>query len=134
MSEQRTPHGNLVSIWRRLAAASKRGGSRPRLDAYLASPGFLANLAALDPVRRVLALEAVGEAIARVGPAPVAHVATRIRWTPEWQARVRDAARRLPDDRAIARELGLSTNVARMARWRYVGPRHDKPHVARIAA
>jgi hypothetical protein len=41
--------------------------------------------------------------------------------------------RRLPDDKAIARELGISPNAAKVARWRYAA-RRDKPHVARIAA
>jgi hypothetical protein len=61
--------------------------------------------------------------------------AGRIKWSqsPEWQERIREAARRLPDDKAIARELGLSVNAAKVARWRYAG-RRDKPHIARIAA
>jgi len=41
--------------------------------------------------------------------------------SPEWQERVRDAARRLPDDRAIARELGLSVGAAAMARQLFAG-------------
>jgi hypothetical protein len=39
----------------------------------------------------------------------------------------------LPDDRAIARELGLSLGAASTARYRYAG-RRQKPHIARLAA
>jgi hypothetical protein len=133
--EWRTAHGALVSIWRHLALRTKGAGkSRARLEAYLAGETFLTAFQALDPARRWLALEAVRDAMGRFLPAPAAPVAGRVRWTPEWQERVRAAAARLPDDASIGRALGLSTNVARMGRWRYAGPRREKAHIAQIAA
>ena len=132
----RTKHGHLVRIWLRLAG-SKR--SKPvtlaSVRAYLAADdGFAADFAHLNAEQRVLALKAVADALARFQPSP-APSAGRIAWSrsPEWQERVRDAASRLPDDRAIARELGLSLGAASTARYRYAG-RRQKPHIARLAA
>jgi hypothetical protein len=134
-NEWRTAHAALVSIWRQLALRTKGAGkSRERLEAYLAGETFLTAFQALDPTRRLLALQAVRDAMGHSLPKPAAPVAGRIRWTPEWQDRIRAAAARLPDDASIGRALGLSTNVARMGRWRYAGPRRDKAHIARIAA
>jgi hypothetical protein len=102
---------------------------------YLTGPDFAADFAALDPEQKRVALGALREAMERLMPqAPVAPTG-KVRWSqsPEWQARILDAARRLPDDKAIARELGISPNAAKAARWRYAGPR-NRPHVAKIAA
>src|ERR1700741_2752964 len=102
----RTPHSHMVSIWRQTAILSKGAGkSLARLQAYLGGEAFAASFAALDPARRLLALQAAADAIARFDSKPPAPVAEGVRWTPEMQERIRDAARRLPDDRAIAREL-----------------------------
>lgn len=102
---------------------------------YLTGPEFAADFAALDQERKRLVLDAVREAMERLMPEAPAVPPGRIKWSasPEWQERIRDAARRLPDDKAIARELGISPNAAKVARWRYAG-RRDKPHVARVAA
>jgi hypothetical protein len=131
----RTKHGHLVRIWLRLAG-SKR--SKPvtlaSVQAYLSAPdGFAADFVQLNGEQKLLALTAVADALARFQPAP-ASPAGRIPWSksPEWQERVRDAARRLPDDRAIARELGLSVGAAAMARQRFAGRRNR--HTARLAA
>ena len=113
-----------------------RRKNRALVSAYLTSEEFVTDLAALDPERRWLALEAVREALDPFQPkAPPVPPTGRIKWSrsPEWQERIRNAARRLPDDKAIARELDLSVNAAKVARWRYAG-RRDKPHIARIAA
>jgi hypothetical protein len=107
---------------------------------YLTGPEFAADFAALDPERKRSALDAVRVALERLLPRPPAVPGVppetwqhpgRVRWSesPEWQERIRDAARRLPDDKAIARELGISPNAAKVARWRYAG-RRDKSHVA----
>jgi hypothetical protein len=131
----RSKHGHLVRTWLRLNRPDRRK-NRALVSAYLTSEEFVADFAALDPERRWLALEAVREAIERFQPRPP-HTPPvgRIKWSrsPEWQQRICDAARRLPDDKAIAREFGLSVNAAKVARWRYAG-RRDKPHIARIAA
>jgi hypothetical protein len=130
----RSKHGHLVRIWLRLNRPDRRK-NRALVSAYLTSEEFVTDFAALDPDRRWLALEAVREAIERFQPRPPpTPPAGRIKWSrsPEWQERIRDAARRLPDDKAIARELGLSVNAAKVARWRYAG-RRDKPHIAQIA-
>lgn len=131
----RTKHGHLVRIWLRLAG-SKR--SKPvtlaSVQAYLASPdGFAADFVQLNAEQKLLAADAVASALGRLRPKQAAP-AGRIAWSksPEWQDRVRDAARRLPDDRAIARELGLSVGAAAMARQRFAGRRNR--HTARLAA
>ena len=102
---------------------------------YLTGPEFAVDFATLDRERKRLALDAVREALERLLPEPPAAPAGRVRWSqsPEWQERIREAARRLPNDKAIGRELGINPNAAKVARWRYAG-RRDKPHVTRIAA
>ncbi len=130
----RTPHGHLVRIRLNLAGPRRSSATRASVLAYLkADDGFLPDFAALDPERRLLALQAVDAAFDRLAGREAPAPAERIPWarSPEWQDRIRDAARRLPDDRSIARELGISANAAKVARWRYAG-RRDKPHVARI--
>jgi hypothetical protein len=129
---ERTAHGHLVRIWLRLGRGRRRHNRALVLE-YLAGE-FAVDFAALDPERKLLALDAVREAMERLMPQPPAVPAGRVAWSrsPEWQERIRDAARRLPDDKAIARELGISPNAAKVARWRYAG-RRDKPRVARIA-
>jgi hypothetical protein len=132
----RSKHGHLVRVWTRVNHRRTSRGNRELVAAYLKSDeGFLADFAALDPERRWLALEAVAAALERFRPPTAARVG-RIKWksSPEWQERIRDAARRWSDDKTIARELGLSVGAARTARHRYAGPRRDKPHIARIAA
>ena len=132
---ERTPHGYLVRIWLRLGHRRTRRNNRALVMDYLTGPEFAADFAALDPERKRIALDAVREAMERLMPQPPAAPAGRVRWSqsPEWQERIRAAARRLPDCKSIARELGISPNAAKVARWRYAG-RRDKPHVARIAA
>jgi hypothetical protein len=131
----RTKHGHLVRIWLRLAG-SKR--SKPvtlaSVHAYLqADDGFVADFVHLNAEQKLLAMEAAAAALERFRP-KAAVPAGRIAWSKslEWQERVRDAARRLPDDRAIARELGLSVGAAAMARQRFAGRRNR--HTARLAA
>jgi hypothetical protein len=131
----RTKHGHLVRIWLRLAG-SKR--SKPvtlaSVQAYLAADdGFAADFVHLNAEQKLLATEAVAAALDRFRPKPAAP-AGRVPWSksPVWQERVRDAARRLPDDRAIALELGLSVGAAAMARQRFAGRRNR--HTARLAA
>jgi hypothetical protein len=122
----------LVSIWRHLALCSggrdksgRRNGSRERLAAYLAGPVFLASFAALDPARRVLALQAVSDAFARLAsPEPASLVrAPRVRWTAERVAELREAAARCKSDRELARVLGLPVPKTKIARWTYCGRR-----------
>jgi hypothetical protein len=117
MQTERTAHGHLVSNWRQLAKHTKRGGkSRPRLEAYLAGPEFLAGFQALDPERRLLAIQAVAVALDRLS-SPPATPGPKVRWTEERKAQLREAAARLPSDRALARELGLPLNATKVARW-----------------
>ena len=123
----RTKHGHLTRIFLRLAG-SKR--SKPvtlaSAQAYLTAPdGFAADFVHLNAEQKLLAANAVATAIERLRPRPAAP-AGRVAWSksPEWQERVRNAASRLPDDRAIARELGLSVGAAAMARQRFAGKRN----------
>jgi hypothetical protein len=123
----RTQHGHLTRIWLNLAG-SKR--SKPvtlaKVQAYLSAPdGFAADFVHLNAEQKLLATDAVAAALDRFRPKPAAP-AGRIAWSksPEWQERVRNAAGRLPDDRAIARELGLSVGAAAMARQRFAGRRN----------
>jgi hypothetical protein len=132
--EQRTPHGTLVRIWLRLGHRRTRRHKRALVMEYLTGREFAADFAALDRERKRLALDAVREALERLMPEPpAAPPLGRIMWSqsPEWQQRIRDAAKRWGDDKAIAHELGIGINAARVARWRYVGPL-NKPHIARI--
>jgi hypothetical protein len=114
-----------------LAKHAKHGSrSRPQLEAYLTGPEFLASFEALDPSRRLLAIQAVAVALDRLTSLPPA-TAARTKWTEERKEQLREAARRLPDDRAIARELGLPLNATKVARWQYVGPKRSTPHISR---
>jgi hypothetical protein len=131
----RTKHGHLVRIWLRLAG-SKR--SKPvtlaSVQAYLSAPdGFAADFVQLNAEQKLLAFSAVGAALDRLRPKPAAPVG-RIAWSksPEWQERIREAAARLPDDRDVARELGLTYSAVTSARHRYAGRRNR--HTARLAA
>ncbi len=134
--KERTTHGHLVSIWMHLSDRRARK-TRAQVEAYLAGPEFLESFQALDPARRVLALQAAGAALERAVVVPAAsgprvvEVPIRVSWTEERKEQLRQAARRLPDDRAIARELGLSPNAAKVARWKYVGPKRSTPHISR---
>jgi hypothetical protein len=131
----RSKHGHLVRVWTRVNHRRTSRKNRALVEAYLTNDdGFAADFVRLSPEQKWLALEAVSAAIERLRP-PTAAPVGRVKWksSPEWQERIRDAARRLPDDRTIARELGLSVGAARTARHRYAG-RRAKPHIARIAA
>jgi hypothetical protein len=102
---ERSRHGHLVRVWTRVNHRRTSRGNRELVAAYLNSDdGFLADFAALDPERRWLALEAVAAAMERFRPPTTAPVG-RIKWksSPEWQEGIRDAARRLPDDKTRAR-------------------------------
>src|SRR5262245_46400442 len=134
-TKQRTTHGHLVSIWMRLAHSRVRK-TRGQLEAYLSSEDFLASFRALDPARRVLALLAAGAALERsvapVDPATrVVEPRIRVKWTDAMRDRLREAARHLPDDKAIARELGLPLTKTKAMRWKLVGPRRSTPHISR---
>jgi hypothetical protein len=132
-SEQRTPHGHLVSIWMHIADKRVRK-TRAQLEAYLAGPDFLASFQALDPARRLLALQAAGAALDRLPIKPgvrTVEPTMRLKWTDPMKHRLRDAARRLPDDKAIARELGLPVKKTKSMRWKLVGPRRSTPHISR---
>jgi hypothetical protein len=132
-SKERSGHGELVRVWMTLAKHTKRGaGNRAKLEGYLSGSDFLGSFARLDAQRRLLALEAVTQAFDRLVGPPAAPTA-RIKWTDNeaLKERIREAARRLPTDRAIARELGLPLTVVKPARWRYVGPKRSVPHISR---
>jgi hypothetical protein len=132
-SKQRTTHGHLVSIWMRLADRRVRM-TRAQLEAYLAGPDFLASFQMLDPERRLLALQAAGVALDRLPIEPgvrTVEPAIRIKWTDQMKDHLREAARRLPDDKAIARELRLPLTKTKAMRWKLVGPRRSTPHISR---
>jgi hypothetical protein len=108
--------------------------TRVQLEAYLTGPNFLASFQALDPARRLLALQAAGDALDRLPMergVRAAEPAIRLKWTDPMKDRLRDAARRLPDDKAIARELGLPLKKTKSMRWKLVGPRRSTPHISR---
>jgi hypothetical protein len=123
--EHRTPHGCLVSIRLHCARHTKRRRSRPGLEAYLASPEFLASFQALDHARRLCALQAVALAYDRLAtPADApASPAPRVRWTDDRVAQLRKAAARCRTDRELAGVLGLPIPKTKIARWTYCGPK-----------
>jgi hypothetical protein len=134
--KERTTHGHLVSIWMHLSNRRARK-TRAQVEAYLAGPDFLDAFQALDPARRVLALQAAGAALeravaARAEPAIRGIEAPfRLVWTDPMRDRLREAARRLPNDKAIARELGLPLTKAKAMRHKLVGPKRTTPHISR---
>jgi hypothetical protein len=88
----------------------------------------------LDPARRLLALQATGAALDRLPMEPSVRTVkpvARLKWTDPMKDRLREAARRLPDDKAIARELGLPVKKTKSMRWKLVGPRRSTPHISR---
>jgi hypothetical protein len=135
-TKQRTTHGHLVSIWMHLTDSRVRK-TRGQLEAYLSSENFLASFRALDPTRHVLALQAAGTALERSVAAPaesatrVVEGGIRVKWTDAMRDRLCEAACRLPDDKAIARELGLPLTKTKAMRWKLVGPRRSTPHISR---
>jgi hypothetical protein len=127
--EERSAHGHLCSVWRNLAYASRRNGaSREKLAAYVEGPKFQATLNALDPKRRALAMQAVARAYAAFGPQPQRPKA-RVRWTPELNEKLKAAAIRLPDNRALADELALPYMAVKIMRWRLLGKK-AVPHIS----
>lgn len=134
-SKERTTHGHLVSIWMHLSDRRARK-TRAQVEAYLAGPEFLASFQALDPARRVLALQAAGAALERSVTTPasgprVAEAQLRLVWTDAMKDHLCDAARRLPDDKAIARELGLPLKKTQSMRHKLVGPKRSTPHITK---
>jgi hypothetical protein len=90
------------------------------------SDAFLASLGKLDATRRLLALNSVAAAFERLAT-PAAR-RTRLVWTDAMRDRLREAARRLPDDKAIASELGLPVGKVRPMRHALCGKR-STPHI-----
>ena len=119
-------------MWMYLARYSKgRASNRAALEAYVSSDAFMTNLAKLDPTRRLLALQGVRVAFDRLeSPVPAAP-APRVWWTEARKAQLREAAARLPTDRALARELGVPITKAKAKRWLLLGAKRSTAHITK---
>jgi hypothetical protein len=102
--------GLRVRRWQPALAARGKREHRALVEAYLKRERFVADFVHLCAEQKWRALEAVSAAWS--GPAlPAASPVGRIvrARSPEWQERIRDAARRLPDDKSIVR-VGWQTD------------------------
>ena len=119
--QKRSSKGHLISITHKL----KRVRTLAAFRAYTSSDSFVAMLGDMDYGDRVIAFGAVYRAWREFDtsrPIPEQRE-TKLRWTPALIERLRAAERKHGTDEGIARELRIPVKTAKVARWKYVGPR-----------
>ena len=116
---------HLTSLTKRIGFAS-RFGSHRQLAAVIKSDDFMRRLMALPAELRASVMVCYAKAWARCeAVAAVPPSKARVSWDEMLIARLRKLAPRYPDDRDLARAMGLSPSQVKRARLRFVGRSAD---------
>lgn len=126
--QKRTSNSHFSSV-RNYIAACRRYRDGKRLERYVQSDEFVGKLDAMSAADRVRTVNILTDAavackakLDSTKPLP-APCSRRVRHTPELIAKVRRLAPMFLDDKEFAREVGMSFEAARAARYKFVGPK-----------
>lgn len=121
---------HLTSVTKKLRLCGKHRDGKS-LETYIQSNAFTTSLAAMNATDRLRAVDALTDArnscrerLNREKPLPRAG-SVRIKWkgNDELIAKAIRLAALYPDDEPYARALGIPLHAARVARYRYAGPK-----------